>query len=140
MKKNIPTTKYLSKYVKHLFGVIVTFKIIKGSGCHHDDFASEAYAITYPDGRVENFIEINEQAFLLPLPWWVVFHEIGHLQDKKGKGLIEREYNAQMFAMKEANKRKYYKVLQLIFEFTMDWKERKEKRYTQSAKLLLGEK
>lgn len=136
----IPTTKYLSKYVKHLFGIDVTFKIVKKTRVDGYEYSGFAEQYEYPNGKIENIIRIRKGKLKKGIPQWIIWHEVGHLLDKKGKGAIEREYNAQLFAMEQANKRGYYKVLQLIFEFTMDWKERPEKRYTESAKMLLGEK
>ena len=134
----IPTTKYLSKYVKHLFGIDVTFKIVNIIGGCSCDFVGGAYKITHSDGRVENLIEITRDSFLLRIPQWIIWHEVGHVLDTKGKGVIEQEYNAQFFAMEQANKRGYYKVLQLMVEYLQDWEFRPELRYRKVRKMILG--
>lgn len=134
----IPTEKYLSKYVKHLFGVDITFKIVGKIGKCCCDFSGEAYDLTYPDGRVEHVIEITRDSFLLRIPTWIIWHEVGHILDTEGKGYIEQEYNAQFFALEQANKRGYYKVLQLMVEYMQDWEFRPETRYRKVRKMLLG--
>lgn len=131
------TSKYLSRYVKHLFGVDVTFKIVKRVRLNGYEYGAYEQSWEYPDGRREHKIIITESTLENGVPQWLIWHEVGHAICG-GKNYTDSEYNAERFALEQANKRGYYKILQKMVEWIDNWKYRKETRYRKVRKMLLG--
>lgn len=124
------TETSIKKYIKRLFGIDVKIKIVNRIRWQGYEYAGIVF---------DDTITIRNQEFRDGIPQWIIWHEVGHILDKQSTGVTEREYNAEMFALSQAHKRRYYRILQKMIDASENWQYRKEGRYRKAYKMIYGD-
>jgi len=103
----------IAQYIYNLFGLNTQIAIQ-----HHFYNKAGAKAYSKENKIIFSLIALKENVF----PRYLIWHEVGHLKtSKNSRFCVENEVNAQLWAIIEAKKRKYNKLMKEFIDYTKEW-------------------